>query len=85
MWSKPPSTKTPAHKQNEEYCTVAIQNPLTTSAWTLCSQVSSHFLVLWCGPLVSPDGILVEPFLRTNDQRKDHVDLSGARMIPHHE
>ena len=29
MWSEPPSTRTLAHTQNEEYCTVAIQNPLT--------------------------------------------------------
>ena len=29
MWSKPPSTKSPAHPQNEEYCPVAIPNPLT--------------------------------------------------------
>ena len=29
MWSKPPSTRTPAHTLNEEYCPVAIQNPLT--------------------------------------------------------
>ena len=29
MWSKPPSTKSTAHPQNEEYCTVAIYNPLT--------------------------------------------------------
>ena len=28
MWSKPPSTKTPSHPQNEEYCPVAVQNPL---------------------------------------------------------
>ena len=38
--------------------------------------------LLWC---CLPDGILLEPFLRTNDQRKDHVELSGARGIPHHE
>ena len=29
MWSKPPSSKTTAHTQNEEYCPVAIHNPLT--------------------------------------------------------
>ena len=29
MWSKPPSTKSTAHPQNEEYCPVAIHNPLT--------------------------------------------------------
>ena len=29
MWSKPPSTKSTAHPQNEEYCPVAIYNPLT--------------------------------------------------------
>ena len=29
MWSEPPSTRTPAHTQNEEYCPVAIHNPLT--------------------------------------------------------
>ena len=29
MWSKPPSTKSHAHPQNEEYCTVAMHNPLT--------------------------------------------------------
>ena len=29
MWSEPPSTKSTAHPQNEEYCTVAIHNPLT--------------------------------------------------------
>ena len=28
---------------------------------------------------------LVEPILRTNDQRKDHVELSEGRGIPHHE
>ena len=29
MWSKPPSIKPNAHPQNEEYCPVAIYNPLT--------------------------------------------------------
>ena len=29
MWSEPPSTKSTAHPQNEEYCPVAIHNPLT--------------------------------------------------------
>ena len=29
MWSEPPSTRTPAHTQNEEYGPVTIQNPLT--------------------------------------------------------
>ena len=29
MWSEPPSTKITAHPQNEEYCPVAIHNPLT--------------------------------------------------------
>ena len=29
MWSEPLSTRTPAHTQNEEYCPVAIHNPLT--------------------------------------------------------
>ena len=29
MWSKPPSTEPNAHLQNEEYCPVAIHNPLT--------------------------------------------------------
>ena len=31
MWSTPPSTKSTAHPQNEEYCPVAIHNPLTGS------------------------------------------------------
>ena len=35
MWSKPPSTKSTAHTQNEEYCPVAIHNPLTQPAWQL--------------------------------------------------
>ena len=29
MWSESPSTKSRAHPQNEEYCPVAIHNPLT--------------------------------------------------------
>ena len=29
MWSESPSTKSHAHPQNEEYCSVAIHNPLT--------------------------------------------------------
>ena len=29
MWSEPPSTRTPAHTQNEKYGPVATQNPLT--------------------------------------------------------
>ena len=29
MWPEPPSTRTPAHTQNEEYGLVVIQNPLT--------------------------------------------------------
>ena len=29
MWSRPPSTEPNAHPQNEEYCSVAIHNPLT--------------------------------------------------------
>ena len=29
MWSKPASSKSPVHPQNEEYCPVAIHNPLT--------------------------------------------------------
>ena len=29
VWSEPPRNKTTAHAQNEEYCTVAIHNPLT--------------------------------------------------------
>ena len=29
MWSKPPRNKTTALTHSEEYCTVAIQNPLT--------------------------------------------------------
>ena len=29
VWSKPPSSITPAHTQNEEYCPVAIHNLLT--------------------------------------------------------
>ena len=29
MWSRPPSTQPNAHPQNEEYCPVAIHNPLT--------------------------------------------------------
>ena len=29
MWSELPSTKSTAHPQNEEYCPVAVQNPLT--------------------------------------------------------
>ena len=35
MWSEPPSTRTTAHPQNEEYCPVAIHNPLTdeTRRW----------------------------------------------------
>ena len=28
-WSEPPSTRTPAHTQNEKYGPVALQNPLT--------------------------------------------------------
>ena len=35
--------------------------------------------------VLSPDGVLVEPVLRANDQRKDRVELSGSRGIPHHE
>ena len=29
MWSKPPNVRSPPHPQNEEYCTLAIHNPLT--------------------------------------------------------
>ena len=29
MWSEPPSKRTPAHPQNEEYGPVAMQNHLT--------------------------------------------------------
>ena len=35
MWSKPPSTKFTAHPQNEEYCPVAVHNPLTRSVWII--------------------------------------------------
>ena len=31
MCSEPPSTRTLAHTQNEEYCSVAVQNPLTVT------------------------------------------------------
>ena len=41
VWSKPPSTKSPAHPQNEEYCPVATQNPLTWQA--------SNFTMIWSG------------------------------------
>ena len=29
LWSEPPSLRTTAHTQNEEYCTVAVHTPLT--------------------------------------------------------
>ena len=40
MWSEPPSTKSTAHTQNVEYCTVAIHNPLT---WMFLRPRSSNF------------------------------------------
>ena len=45
MWSEPSSTKSTAHPQNEEYCPVAVQNPLTngkdhiTSFWGACCKL----------------------------------------------
>ena len=33
MWLEPTSTKPNAHTQNEEYCPVAIHNPLTPWRW----------------------------------------------------
>ena len=35
--------------------------------------------------LVDHSEVDLLPFLRTNDQRKDHVEKSGSRGIPHHE
>ena len=40
MRSEPPSIRTPVHTQNEEYCPVAIHNPLT-----LCEHLSRLLLV----------------------------------------
>ena len=40
MWSEPPSTKSTAHTQNEEHCTVTIHNPLT---WMFFRPRSSNF------------------------------------------
>ena len=39
MWSEPPSIRTLAHTQNEEYCSVAIFYPLTCGVCGVC---------VWC-------------------------------------
>ena len=44
MWSKSPSTKSTAHPQNEEYCPVAIHNPLTF--WLKCQLSVQEFVVI---------------------------------------
>ena len=42
MWSKPPSTKSLAHPQNEEYCPVAIHNPLTSFSFSFSFLMNFH-------------------------------------------
>ena len=53
----PPSIRTPAHAQNEEYCTVAIHNPLTwLEGWEGREEGLGWFGLVWVGVLV---GVLV--------------------------